>query len=122
MLCTKPPSDRIASSRVATSSCRYLGLSSVTGTPLRCRCAVASASNLSPPPPPFLDAASDLGLLSRLGLRLELRVRPRAKVWVKERVSVRIRGQGKGEGWSMRMSAMAPHWSVLELGHRLGPL
>ena len=58
VLCTKPPSDRIASSRVAASRCWYLGLSSVTGTPLRCRCAVASASNLSPPPPPFLDAAS----------------------------------------------------------------
>ena len=52
----KPVEDRIASSVVGASCGWYLGWSSVTGTPVFCRCPVASASNFSPVAAPFFDA------------------------------------------------------------------
>lgn len=57
MLCTKPVEVRMASSVVAVSCAWYLGWSSVSGTPVFCRCPVASASNFSPVAAPFFDAA-----------------------------------------------------------------
>ena len=53
VLSTKPLGDSTARSCVSASSLPNLGESFVTGTLVRCRCAVASASNLSAAAPPF---------------------------------------------------------------------